>query len=91
VQQPPLRFVFIAILVVAVRCSTSAQATEFIEHEVREIEGWRVHVDVQLLKDKEGPGADALRVLANKLFELKLILPADKIERLKQVPIWIIR
>ena len=88
-QQPPLRFVFVTILVVAFRCETSAQAAEFIEHEVREIEGWRVHIDVQLLNDKEGPGADALRLLANKLFELKLILPADKIERLKQVPIWI--
>ena len=88
-QQQPLRHASVAILLVAVCCGTIAHAAEFIEHEVRDVEGWQVHVDIQLLEDKDESSADALRVLANKLFELKLILPADKIERLQQVPIWI--
>lgn len=90
-RQQLLRYSYIAILLATVCCGTLAQTAKFIEHEVRDVEGWQIHVDVELLQDKDGSGADALRVLANKLFELKLILPADKVERLQQVPIWIDR
>ncbi len=59
-------------------------------HTKREIEGWTVHIDDRLLA---GPGKEvgdrALRLLANRLFEINMVVPADKVVRLKKVPIWI--
>jgi hypothetical protein len=56
--------------------------------EVRDVEGWKVHVDRRLL---QGPDADlgtrSLRVLAYKLYEIKLLVPKDRLERLQQVGI----
>jgi len=62
----------------------------FVEHEVRDIEGWQVQVDVDLLKDDAAPiGSKALRILSNKLFEIRQVLPEDKIEKLQEVPIYL--
>lgn len=58
----------------------------------RDIEGWAVHIDNRLL---EGPdkelGDRALRILANRLYDIRLILPAVRVERLQKVPIWLDR
>ncbi|MEA3368393.1 MAG: hypothetical protein U9R68_09805, partial [Planctomycetota bacterium] len=60
-----------------------------IEHETRQIEGWTVHVDTQLLDaDHEAVGKKALRVLANKLYEIARIVPADRLAHLRRVPIY---
>ncbi|MCZ6794157.1 MAG: DPP IV N-terminal domain-containing protein, partial [Planctomycetota bacterium] len=60
------------------------------EHVLREIEGWRVHVDRKLL---EGDGAElgrkALKILAHELYEIHLRVPVDKLPGLRAVPIWI--
>ncbi len=53
-----------------------------------QIEGWTVRVDARLL---EGEGAEegdaALALLHIRLADIAAILPADKVERLRQVPI----
>ena len=61
-------------------------------HADRIIEGWTVHVDARLLDgpDKE-LGDRALRILANHLYRITLVVPADKVKRLQQVPIWLDR
>lgn len=61
-------------------------------HTGRSIEGWTVHVDDRLLSgaDKE-LGERALRLIANRLFDVALVLPAEKVARLRQVPIWLDR
>src|SRR5947209_1486324 len=58
-------------------------------HTVRDIEGWTVHVDDRLLKADEPTGVPALRILANRLYDIKLAVPADKVARLQKVPIWL--
>ena len=56
--------------------------------QIREVEGWKVRVDVRLL---DGPdtdlGARALRVLAYKLYEIKSLLPKDRIAKLQKTAI----
>jgi len=60
-----------------------------IKHETRQIEGWTVHVDTQLLSaEHEAVGKKALRVLANKLFEIARIVPADRLAHLRRVHIY---
>lgn len=65
-------------------------APEFIKHQTQTIEGWRVEVDERLL---EGPQAElgqlGLRILANKLFEITQIVPADRVAKLRQIPIYV--
>ena len=63
---------------------------QFLVHEIRDIEGWTVHVDTELLT---GEGAEqgkrALRLLDDKLFELTLRLPEKRIKQLRTIHIWI--
>jgi hypothetical protein len=60
------------------------------QHTVRTIEGWTVRIDDRLLAgDATRDGEHALRLLANRLYEIAFILPADKVARLRQVPIQI--
>jgi hypothetical protein len=57
-------------------------------HTSQQIEGWTVQVDSRLL---QGPDKDlgdrALRLLANRLYSIVLIVPADRLTRLQKVPI----
>ncbi len=72
------------------RLSSKEDRPPGIEHETRQIEGWTVHVDTQLLADAHRDlGKRALRVLANKLFEITRIVPADRLAHLRRVPIYL--
>jgi len=57
-------------------------------HQPREIEGWQVDVDQRLL---EGPQAElgdrALKLLRNRLEEIVMVVPPDKVAWLRKVPI----
>jgi hypothetical protein len=56
----------------------------------REIEGWTVHVDDRLLSgDGKDLGDRALRILSNRLYDITIVVPADKVARLRQVPIYL--
>ena len=59
---------------------------------IRDIEGWTVHIDDRLLAgaDKE-LGERALRILSNRLYDIKLVVAVDKVTRLQKVPIWLDR
>jgi len=57
-------------------------------HTVRKIEGWSVRVDDRLLKAPDDElGTNALRFLENKLADLKVVVPADKVKKLQSVVI----
>ncbi|MCL4203897.1 MAG: metallopeptidase [Pirellulaceae bacterium] len=61
-----------------------------IQHEIQQIEGWTVHVDRRLLHgEHEATGKKALRILANQLHDIALVVPANRVERLREVPIWV--
>jgi hypothetical protein len=61
-------------------------------HTPRDLEGWTVYIDHRLLDgpDKE-LGDRALRLLANRLYDIKLVVPTDKVVRLQQVLLWLDR
>jgi GH43 family beta-xylosidase len=61
-------------------------------HTTRNIEGWTIHMDDRLLRGADaGLGQRALRLLENRLFQIALVVPADKVQCLRQVPIWLDR
>ena len=57
-------------------------------HTTRDVEGWTVRVDDRLLGGPDADlGARALKLLAARLYEITLVVPADKVERLRKVTI----
>ena len=57
--------------------------------EERELEGFRVRVQRELLEPEHAGGAAALRLLATQLHLAARALPAAALERLREVPIWV--
>lgn len=55
----------------------------------REVEGWKVRVDDRLLGESADAiiGTQALRYLEAKLAEIKIVVPANRIEQLQKVTI----
>ncbi len=63
-----------------------------IDHEIKDVEGWKVHVDKSLLAGEHAKlGKIALRVLSNKLYRISLVMPEDKLKKLREVPIFLDR
>ena len=57
---------------------------------VKQIEGWTVHVDPQLLEGEHSDeGARALKMLANHLQRIAILVPEDRLARLRKVEFWI--
>lgn len=55
---------------------------------VRNVEGWTVKVDDRLLRaPNEELGVKALRFLENKLSDIKVVVPADKVKKLQEATI----
>lgn len=60
-----------------------------VEHEIHQIEGWTVHVDVSLLEgEHQETGELALRILKERLHQIALCLPAEPVARMREVPIY---
>jgi hypothetical protein len=66
------------------------EAKGAIEHCVRQVEGWSVHVDKRLLGEEHGSvGRKALRILGEQLFRIAEVVPEDRVAKLREVPIWL--
>jgi hypothetical protein len=59
-----------------------------IVREARDVEGWKVHVDKRLLEEANADTREkALRVLGFKLYEITLLVPTDRLEKLRKIAI----
>lgn len=59
-------------------------------HSKRDVDGWTVHVDDRLFAlEGAALGRQALRLLAAQLHAITLVVPKDKVRRLRRVPIWL--
>jgi len=68
----------------------SDQAPEFYDPVVRDVEGWTVKADPALfLEENKTDGERVFKALANHLQRIEFILPAEKVEELKQISIWV--
>ena len=76
----------------ATRKRRENRAGSSIEHVPREIEGWTVQVDIQLLEGfQEEFGRQALQVLSYKLREISLLVPEDRLRDLRKVTLYLDR
>ena len=57
---------------------------------VRNIEGWTVHVDPNLIEGEHSEeGGRALRMLANHLERIAILIPEDRLSTVRDLEIWI--
>ena len=94
---------FVRIAITLVALSAAAYATDAkpdarrevpkktrFDPVVKNIEGWTVHVDPQLLEDEHAEaGARALAMLANHLQRIAILMPEDRLEKMQKLEIWI--
>jgi hypothetical protein len=70
--------------------SSLAEEPKLYDPLQRQIEGWQVAIDPQLVAaDNEATGMQALAALANHLQRIKYILPADRVAVMQKLPIWV--
>jgi hypothetical protein len=89
------------MVVVAVTSVAGAQSTrpttrnvpsKPTSHTIRVIEGWTVHVDDRLLKGLDAELGDrAMALLGTHLKKISVTVPKEKVERLREVHIWLDR
>lgn len=66
------------------------EKTKFYDPVEKQLEGWTLAVDPQLLEEKNKEVADrAFEALANHLQRVKYIVPKDRLAQLQKLPIWI--
>ncbi|MEO2014558.1 MAG: metallopeptidase [Fuerstiella sp.] len=57
---------------------------------IKDIEGWTVHVDPQMLEGRHAQeGARALQMLGNHLQRIAILLPEDRLKKMRKLEIWI--
>jgi hypothetical protein len=87
------RILLLALTLPLGACATlgnvTTQPIPTSQYEVRTIEGWKVYVNRILLNEQAPVGADALKVLAGKLYDITRVVPERKCAELKKVPLWL--
>ena len=57
---------------------------------MKDIEGWTVHVDPKLLEGEHAKGGGvALKMLANHLQRIAILMPKERLEEMRKLEIWI--
>lgn len=59
------------------------------QYENQIVEGWTVHVNRRLLRQEADLGAQALKLLGAKLYDITRAVPPKPLEELRKVPLWL--
>jgi len=69
---------------------SAEEQPKFYDPVEKQIEGWTVAVDPQLLtKENEATASKAFEALANHLQRIKYIMPPDRLARMQKMRIWL--
>jgi hypothetical protein len=78
----------IFLLVISVAALADEPSPLPTGHQSKVLQGWTVRVDERLLAgEHEGLGTDALSLIDRRLADIVLVMPKDKVERLRKVVI----
>lgn len=59
------------------------------DYREQTVEGWVVHVNKELLNSRKDLGNSALSLLAQKLREIRKLVPPTALDKIMRVPIWL--
>jgi len=80
------------VLTLAVSAPAQEAKRPFVpttDYETRMVEGWTVRVNRHLLSDRKELGDPALRLLAEKLYDVRRAVPERACAELQHIPIWL--
>jgi len=81
---------FVLLLAIPTPSSGADAKNHRIEPIVKEIEGWTVHADPKLLQGEHATtGKRALRMLADHLHRISILVPEPQLSKLRTLEIWI--
>jgi dipeptidyl-peptidase-4 len=79
-----------AMMVGAVSGAFGETPAERFDPVLRDVEGWKVHVEPMLLDGQQAKmGRQSLTMLANHLQRVKILIPAEPLAKLQAIEIWI--
>lgn len=83
-------YVFVcALIMLRIGIATEKPNARF-DPVTKEIEGWTVHVEPSLLEgEHQDEGVMALKMLANHLQRISILVPKDQLEKLRTVEFWV--
>lgn len=82
----------VALFTVKAESQAPARTTagKHFDPVIREIEGWKVHIDPQMLQGVHAAeGARALMMLVSHLQRIAIMIPKDRLKQLQTLEIWI--
>lgn len=84
-------FIFGLTLLVGVNANKRAQESNIrFDPVIKKIEGWTIHIDPALLEGKHAKeGEHALKMLANHLQRISILIQGEALKKLKTCQIWI--
>jgi hypothetical protein len=82
-----LLFLFTLSSLTSLHTAEPPRATA-IPRQTRDISGWQVHIQTELLEAEPATTEHALMLLKKMLAEITLVVPADAVTALRQVPLY---
>jgi hypothetical protein len=81
----------VALLCVALcgLCAAVAKYTPTSDYTVREIEGWKVLVNNELLNEHSELAGQTLKLLGFQLYQITRAVPKKAVEELRRISIWV--
>lgn len=65
-------------------------AAVYFDPVVKNIEGWQIYIEPKLFDADQYPqGTEALKMLANHLQRIAILMPAEQLEKMRKLEIWI--
>ena len=77
------------LIMLSVLCIAANKYTPTADYAVREIEGWRVLVNNELLKDHPDLSEKVLKLLGHQLYQITRKVPDEAVKELRRIAIWV--
>jgi len=84
-----MKKVVLLCVVLSALCVGSSAYIPTCGYAVREVEGWKVLVDKQLLSDHAKLAEDVLKLLKFQLYQITRVVSEGPLKELRTVPIWV--
>jgi hypothetical protein len=76
-------------IVLSALCIAANKYAPTADYSVRQIEGWRVLVNNELLEDHSELSEKVLKLLGNQLYQITRVVPDEPLKELRRIAIWV--
>jgi hypothetical protein len=84
-----MKKILLICIAFAAVCAASSEYTPTTGYSIREIEGWIVLVNKELLSDHVDLAEDVLKLLKHQLYQITRIVPDEALKEIRNISIWV--